>query len=95
MVILNKLNGIKVITSDAYTLGEVEGAEVDTTVWTVPHLYVSLTNEATKELGFKKPFMGSVKVCFPTTFIHRVGDVITLYKDLQELKELPECNESQ
>ena len=89
------VNGKKVITSDAYTVGEVDGAEVDTDIWTIPHLQVSLSSEATKELGFKKPFMGSVKVCIPTSSINRFGDVITLLKSLKELKELPECKASQ
>ena len=92
---MRKLNGKKVITSDAYNVGEVDGAEVDTDIWTVPHLQVSLSNEAAKELGFKKPFMGSIKVCIPTASINRFGDVITLFKSLKELKELPECNASQ
>jgi len=86
-----KLDGKKVIAKDAYTLGEVEGAEVDTNKWKVTHLHVSLTDEATKELGLKKPFLGSIKVCLPVTVIQAFGDVITLNKTLQELKNLDEC----
>ena len=82
---------MNVITANAYVLGEVEGAEVDTNKWKVTHLDVSLTNEATKELGFKKPFLGSMKVCLPVTIIKEFGNVITLKKSLQELKNLDEC----
>jgi sporulation protein YlmC with PRC-barrel domain len=88
---VSKLNGMKVITANAYVLGEVEGAEVDTNKWKVTHLDVSLTNEATKELGFKKPFLGSMKVCLPITIIKEFGNIITLKKSLQELKNLDEC----
>jgi len=88
---VSKLNGTKVITANAYVLGEVDGAEVDTDKWKVTHLDVSLTNEATKELGFKKPFLGSMKICLPVTIIKEFGDVITLKNSLQELKNLKEC----
>jgi sporulation protein YlmC with PRC-barrel domain len=88
---VSKLNGTKVITANAYVLGEVDGAHVDIDTWKVTHLDVNLTNEATKELGFKKPFLGSLKVCLPVTIIKEFGDVITLENSLQELKNLKEC----
>jgi sporulation protein YlmC with PRC-barrel domain len=88
---VHKLNGMKVITANAYVLGEVDGAEVDIAKWKITHLDVSLTNEATKELGFKKPLLGSMKVCLPVTIIKEFRDVITLKNSLQELKNLREC----
>jgi sporulation protein YlmC with PRC-barrel domain len=88
---VSKLNGTKVITANAYVLGEVDGAHVDIDTWKVTHLDVDLTNEATKELGFKKPFLGSMKVCLPVTIVKEFGDVITLENSLQELKSLKEC----
>ena len=88
---VSKLNGMKVITANAYTLGEVEGAHVDTDKWRIMNLDVSLTKEATEELGFKKPLLGSVTVCLPVNVVKQFGDVITLKKSLQELKELKEC----
>ncbi len=91
MVEASKLNGTQVITSNAFTLGEVEGAEIDTGRWQVTHLHISLAKEATEELGFKKPLMGSVKVCLPVTFVEAIGDVITLNKSFQELKDTEEC----
>ena len=80
-----------VITSDAYTLGEVYGAHADIANWTITHLDVDLTKEATEELGFKKPFLGSIAVCLPIDSVKRVGDVITLNKTLMDLKNLKEC----
>jgi sporulation protein YlmC with PRC-barrel domain len=88
---VSKLNGMKVITDNAYTLGEVEGAHVDTDKWKITHLDVGLTKEATKELGFKKPLLGSLTVCLPITIVKGFGDVITLKKSLQEMKSLKEC----
>jgi sporulation protein YlmC with PRC-barrel domain len=85
------MNGMKVITADAYTLGEVEGAHVDTDTWKITHLDVGLTKEATRELGFKKPMLGSLSVCLPITVVKNFGDVITLNKSLQEFKNLKEC----
>ena len=82
---------MKVITANAYTLGEVEGAHVDTDEWKITHLDVGLTKEATKELGFKKPLLGSLAVCLPITIVNEFGDVITLKRSLQELKNLEEC----
>jgi len=51
---------------------------------------VSLTDEATRELGYKKPFMGSVTVCLPVSLVQAVGDVITLNKGIRELKDFVE-----
>jgi sporulation protein YlmC with PRC-barrel domain len=82
---------MSVITADAYTLGEVDGAHADIGMWNITHLDVELTNEATEELGFKKPLLGSLTVCLPITAVKKVGDVITLNKSLLELKSLKEC----
>ena len=80
-----------IITDDAFTLGEVDGAQADTVTWQITHLDVSLTKEATKELGFKKPTLGSITICLPTSAIKKVGDVITLDFSLKAFKDLKEC----
>jgi len=90
----NRINGTRVITANAYVLGEVDGAEVDTDKWKVTHIDVNLSKEATEELGFKKPFLGSIKICLPVTIIKEFGDVIALKNSLQELKNLKECKGS-
>jgi sporulation protein YlmC with PRC-barrel domain len=85
------MNGMRVITDDAFTLGEVDGAQANTVTWQITHLDVALTKEATKELGFKKPMLGSLTICLPVTAIKKVGDVITLNFSLKALKDLKEC----
>ena len=88
---VSKLNGMIVITSDAYTLGEVYGAHVDIANWNITHLDIDLTKEATEELGFKKPFLGFLGVCLSIDAVKKVGDVITLNKTFMDLKNLKEC----
>ncbi len=91
MARISELTERQVIAADAFTLGEVSGVEVDTKAWRITHLNIRLTEEATMELGFKKPFLGHVDVCLPVNLVEAYGDVITLVKDLADLKELPEC----
>ena len=87
---VSKLNGMKVITSDAFTLGEVENSDVETIAWHLNYLQVELTKEASDALGFKKPLLGSITVSLPTNTVRNVGDVITVYRSLEELKNLKE-----
>jgi sporulation protein YlmC with PRC-barrel domain len=84
------MNGMKVITADAFRLGEVDGTHADTGTWQITNLIVELTKEATKELNFKKPMFGSLTVCLPIAAVKEVGDVITLNKSLLEFKDLKE-----
>ena len=87
---VSNMNGMKVITADAFRLGEVDGAHADTETWQITNLIVELTKEATKELNFKKPMFGSLTVCLPITAVKEIGDVITLNKSLIEFKDLKE-----
>ncbi|UCE91914.1 MAG: hypothetical protein JSV90_01850 [Methanobacteriota archaeon] len=86
-----RLNGVRVIAADSYTLGEVDGVNVDPKQWRVTHLKVGLSDDATRELGFNKPLLGSVKICLPVETIAGYGDVVTLRKSLIELKGSDEC----
>jgi hypothetical protein len=69
-------------------LGEITGADVDTEKWLVTYLHVGLTDEAIRELGFRKPLLGSVIVCLPINIIQATGDVISLNKSIIELRTL-------
>jgi len=90
MVKVSTLIGKKVITTDAFTVGEVSGVEMDTNRWKITHIDVGLTKEATNELGFKKPFMGQITIWVPVKIIKGFGDVITLKKTREELRGIPE-----
>jgi sporulation protein YlmC with PRC-barrel domain len=86
----SKMIGKRVLGANAYMLGEVTGADIDIGKWQVTHLHVSLADDAVRKLGYKKPFMGSVVVCLPVELIQAVGDVITLNKGINELKNVVE-----
>ncbi len=81
---VNELMGKVVVGSEAYTLGTVNGVEVDLATWQVTHLHVGLTNEATRELGFRKPILGAVTVYVPISLIQAVADIVALNKDIVE-----------
>ena len=85
---VSKINGLKVITADAYEFGEVDGTHLDIKTWLTTHLDVDLTKDAAEELGLTKPRFGSVTVSLPIMYIKQVADVITLNKSLLELKDL-------
>ena len=82
---------MKVITADAFTLGEIDGAHVNTDTWNITNLDISLTKETTKELGLKKPKFGSLTVCLPIANVKHFGDVITLKLSLKQFSNLKEC----
>lgn len=58
-----KLNDMRVITADDYTIGEVDGAHADVGTSSLTHLDIELTKEAVEQLSSKKPLLGSVTVC--------------------------------
>jgi sporulation protein YlmC with PRC-barrel domain len=93
MVEVSRVNGKKVITTDAFNVGEASGAEMDDQ-WKITHLHVNLSKEATNELGFKKPVLGHITICLPVNLIQAFRDVITLSKTREELKGIPECEGS-
>lgn len=82
---------MKIITADAYTLGEIDGAHVNLSNWKITNLDINLTKEAANELGLKKPRLMSLTVCLPVNVIKHIGDVITLKQSLEEFKNLEEC----
>ena len=88
---VNILLGKNVVAEDARLVGTVTGIEVELMPkWEVTHLHVSLTEETTRELGYKKPFLGSVDVVLPISIVKAVGDVISLDKKIDGLRDLVE-----
>ncbi|XES76480.1 MAG: PRC-barrel domain-containing protein [Candidatus Bathyarchaeia archaeon] len=95
MINFESLMGLKVITSQAFTLGVVKGAQVDKETWKITHLKVKLEEEAANKLGVKKRFRSSI-VCLAVESVKAVGDFISIGKSLDELKasnEIIECEE--
>jgi len=93
MVEITRVFWKRAFTSDGFLLGEIESAEVDMTTWQVTSLYVALTDEATKSLGFKVPFLGKVVVCLPVSTIKTIQDTAVLNKSIAELRDLKQCKE--
>ncbi len=91
MVELGRLLWKRVVTSDDFVIGETESAEVDQATWQVTSLYVSLNDEASKKMGFERPYFGKIFVCLPISVVGEIGDFVVLKKTLQELLELREC----
>ena len=88
---VNILLGKSVVADDARLVGIVTGVEVELMPkWEVTHLHVSLTEETTRELGYKKPFLGSVDVILPISIVKAVGDLISLDKKIDDLRDLVE-----
>ena len=91
LVSLKELTGRKVVTTDAFAIGEVDGVELDLEKGNITHIRVDLSKEAANELRFKKPFMGNVVICVPMNLIQAFGHVINLNVPLTQIKTLKEC----
>jgi sporulation protein YlmC with PRC-barrel domain len=93
MVEITRLFWKKAFTSDDFLLGEVESAELDMSNWQIINLFVGLTDEASKKLGFKHPYLGKVVVCLPVTAVDSISDKAVLNKTIEELRSLRQCRE--
>ncbi|MGA3061028.1 MAG: hypothetical protein ABSD92_11760 [Candidatus Bathyarchaeia archaeon] len=93
MVEITRIFWKRAFTSDAVLLGEVESAELDMNTWQITSFYVGLTDEATKMLGFKRPYLGKVVVCLPVSAIKTIKDTAILNQTMKELRDLKVCKE--
>jgi sporulation protein YlmC with PRC-barrel domain len=95
LVSVDELSGKNVIGTGGTVLGEIKGAQINTSTWQVTHLQVKLSSTASDTLGFKKRFRSS-NVCMPVSLVTAVGDVVTVGRTLDELSrnlEISECQE--
>jgi sporulation protein YlmC with PRC-barrel domain len=95
VISFENLVGLKVLTSEAFSMGIVKGALVDTEKWTITYLHVKINDDAATRLGFKKRFRSST-ICLPVNMVKAIGDYITIGRSLDELsesQEITECNE--
>jgi len=91
-MLIRKIDGKEVTSSDARSIGEVSGAYVDLDSWKINHLAVDLNTETIELLGYKKPrtpFMGTVSVSLPIDAVKVAGDIITLKTKYDDLSNLP------
>jgi len=94
MVEITRLFWKKAVTFDNFVLGEVESAELDTSNWQIINLFVALSDEASKKMGFKHPYLGKVTVCLPVSTVDSVApDKVVLNKKFEELRNLRQCKE--
>lgn len=84
------LDGKKVVGTEGYILGEVNGVDIDLYTWQATAFYVDLSDDAISELGFKKSFLRKVTACLPTQLVKAVGEVITLVEPIRNLEDLAE-----
>jgi len=91
MVEITRLFWKKVVTSDAFVLGEIHSGVLDLGTWKLTSFYVALNDEAAKRLGFESPFLGKVMVCLPVSVVKAIKDTAVLNKTFDELQELKEC----
>jgi sporulation protein YlmC with PRC-barrel domain len=95
VISFESLIDFKVLTSEAFSLGVVKGALVDTEKWTITYLHVKINDEAATRLGFKKRFRSST-VCLPVNMVSAIGDYVTINRSLDQLsesQEITECKE--
>lgn len=85
------IEGKQVIGTKGKIVGEVEGFDLELETWKVTGLQVGLTDEATTQLGFKRPFFSRVVVIIPSKIVSEVGNFITLDKSIDSLESLVEC----
>jgi sporulation protein YlmC with PRC-barrel domain len=84
------LDGKKVVGTEGYILGEVEGIDIDLNTWRANAFFISLSDDAASELGVKKPFLSKITVCLPTQLVEAVGEVITLKEPIRNLDDIAE-----
>jgi sporulation protein YlmC with PRC-barrel domain len=84
------LDGKKVVGTEGYILGEVEGIDIDLNTWRANAFFVSLSDDAASELKIKKPFLSKITVCLPTQLVKAVGEVITLKQPIRNLDDIAE-----
>jgi sporulation protein YlmC with PRC-barrel domain len=94
MVEITRLFWKRAFASDDVLLGEVESADLDMNTWQITNLFVGLTDDASKRMGFKHPYLGKVVVCLPVSDVKSVAaDKVVLNHTMEELRSLKQCKE--
>ncbi len=83
-----KLLGLRVVTQDGTTLGEVDGFDIDTESWAVVALAVHLDRHVLEPLKLAKPMFGTPTVKIGVSSVAGVGDSVVLKASLADLSFL-------
>jgi sporulation protein YlmC with PRC-barrel domain len=94
MVEITRMFWKKAVTLDNFVIGEVESADLDMNNWQITNLFVGLSEEGTKKLGLRHPFLGKIVVCLPVSAVKSVvADKVMLNQTFEELRNLKQCKE--
>ncbi|NLK25941.1 MAG: hypothetical protein GX307_05120 [Euryarchaeota archaeon] len=74
-----------IITTDGRIIGQLKGAWIDTSNWSVASLVVDLNKDVVEELNVKKPILKAARVNLPTTYVAKVADIVQLNVDMTTL----------
>ena len=86
---IDELMGKTVIGANAQVLGEVSDIEFNHSTWKITNVTIKLIDNIIEPLGFKKPRLrGSVMVEMPVEPIKAIGDVISIDKNVEELRSI-------
>ena len=83
-----KLLGLRVVTQDGTTLGEVAGFDLDTDEWRVVAITVHLDRHVLEPLKLAKPLFGTPRVKIGVGSVAGVGDSVVLKSSLADLSFL-------
>ncbi len=79
------LKSREVITTDGRNVGNLSGAWIDVSTWTVTALVIDLDRSVVDELNLKKPILRTAKTTIPTSMIKNISDVAQLNADMASL----------
>jgi sporulation protein YlmC with PRC-barrel domain len=88
MLGLENIVGKEIITADAIILGTVEGIALDTDLWKVPAIRVSVKKGNEAALNLKKKTLGVQRVHVVTPQVSSVSDTVTLAIKMDNIKEV-------
>lgn len=79
--------GKKVVNNNGMILGEVTELFIAVDGWQVSDIQVKMDKAATKELGIKSPFFGSLLVPFGVDLIEAIADQVLVDLDQTVVKD--------
>ena len=84
---LEELVGLELISSDARTIGTVEGAAIDPSAWAVKAIRVGLRRGVEKLIDRQKRLFALDRVLISTENLGRVSDAVIMRQPLTALKD--------